>query len=74
MATERGLGTDLVGGRVIHAHGLLTEEFSHWVLGMQVTLLTRVGLTLANNYVWNYLYPDGTYFLPAGPICFRLTP
>ena len=39
----------LVGGRVIHTHGLLTEKSSHWVLGMQVTLFTRIGLALADN-------------------------
>ena len=70
----RGFCLDLVGGRVIHAHGLLTEKSSHWVLGMQVTLFTRIGLALVDNMCGTILYPDGTYFLPAGPICFRLTP
>ena len=41
-------GVALLGGRVIHAHGLLAKKFRHRVVGMQVTLYTLIGLALVN--------------------------
>lgn len=43
-----GFGLALIGGRVVHAHGLLAKKFRHRVLGMQVTLVTIIGLALVN--------------------------
>jgi uncharacterized protein len=41
-------GIALIIGRVIHAKGLLTENLSYRVLGMQFTIFTIIGLASAN--------------------------
>ncbi len=43
-----GLGLSLVVGRVIHAHGMLTEKIKQRVLGMQITLFTMIGMAILN--------------------------
>lgn len=41
-------GVAVLTGRLLHARGLLTESHRYRVLGMQVTIFTLIGLTLAN--------------------------
>ncbi len=41
-------GIALISGRLIHARGLLTKNLKWRVLGMQLTILTILGLAVAN--------------------------
>lgn len=41
-------GIAILAGRLLHARGLLTDDLSYRILGMQVTIFTLVGLALAN--------------------------
>ncbi len=47
-------GVFLIIGRVIHAHGLLNEKMNLRVLGMQITFLVIIGLTIANMIFFPY--------------------
>jgi uncharacterized membrane protein YecN with MAPEG domain len=41
-------GIAVVAGRILHARGLLTESLRYRVLGMQVTIITIIGLAFAD--------------------------
>ena len=42
------LGITMLGGRVIHAKGILQESFKGRVLGMQITIFTLLALAILN--------------------------
>jgi uncharacterized protein len=41
-------GMVIIAGRVLHAKGLLTQNLSYRILGMQVTIFTIIGLASIN--------------------------
>lgn len=48
MALVHFGGVAVLFGRILHARGLLTENLRYRVLGMRVTVVTLIGLALAN--------------------------
>ena len=49
-----GFGAVIVVGRIVHARGLLADRFKLRILGMQLTLLGIIGLSVANLYFLSY--------------------
>jgi uncharacterized membrane protein YecN with MAPEG domain len=47
-------GTALLAGRLLHAAGLLRQQFRYRVLGMQFTLFTLIGLAAINLGYFGY--------------------
>lgn len=41
-------GAAVLGGRLLHANGMLKERLRHRILGMQITIYTLIALALAN--------------------------
>lgn len=49
-----GFGIVIVIGRVLHARGLLADRLKLRILGMQLTLLSLIGLSVANLFFLSY--------------------
>jgi len=49
-----GFGVVIVVGRLIHARGLLADRLKLRILGMQLTLLSIIGLSVANLFFLSY--------------------
>jgi uncharacterized membrane protein YecN with MAPEG domain len=49
-----GLGCVVVIGRLLHARGLLADRLKLRTLGIQLTLLSLIGLSIANLYFLSY--------------------